>query len=79
LKNLSTDIKIFKVEKVDRQQLESEQPPLFLKPESMTLQGHSISMENEGLVYNLYDYINNAYEANQDKSSISLITAPQNI
>lgn len=58
LKVLHTDFNIFQTEKVNRAVLEAEQPPLNLNPGCVVLRGHSIELEKEGLIFNLYDYIN---------------------
>ena len=63
-----SELKVFKTEKVNREKLLLEQPPLVLNPDSLTLQGHSIEMANEGLIFNLYDFINNSYQANNGAS-----------
>ena len=63
-----SDIKVFKTEKITRDKLLLEQPPLLLNPDSLTLQGHSIEMANEGLIFNLYDFINNSYQTNNGAS-----------
>ena len=64
------DVKFFRTEKVNRQELNEEQPLIELNTGSFCLKGHSNELAKEGLTLNLYEYIDMAYEQhNRDQNN----------